>query len=97
MSSSQHLLGLINDILDMSQIESGKLQIQDQACDLSQLIYDLLNIVQPQIYEKKMSFHLDVHGVQGVRVSTDPLKLNQVLINILGNPSNTRQQADRSI
>ncbi|WP_286209413.1 ATP-binding response regulator [Dubosiella newyorkensis] len=85
LSSSQHLLGLINDILDMSQIESGKLQIQDQVCDLSQLIYDLLNIVQPQIYKKKMSFHLDVHGVQDVRVSTDPLKLNQVLINILGN------------
>ena len=85
MSSSNHLLSLINDILDMSRIESGKLQIQEKECNLSELLHTLSNIIQPQVKEKQLDFFIDTIDVANEDIYTDPLKLNQIFINILGN------------
>ena len=85
MSSSNHLLSLINDILDMSRIESGKVQIQEQECNLSELLHSLANIIQPQVKEKQLDFFIDTVDVANEDIYTDPLKLNQIFINILGN------------
>ena len=85
MSSSNHLLSLINDILDMSRIESGKVQIQEKECNLSELLHNLVNIIQPQVKEKQIDFSVDVFGVTNEDIYADTLKLNQIFINILGN------------
>ena len=85
MSSSAHLLSLINDILDMSRIESGKVQIQEKECNLSELLHTLINIIQPQVKAKQLDFYIDTFDITDEDVYTDPLKLNQVFINILGN------------
>ena len=85
MSSSAHLLSLINDILDMSRIESGKVQIQEKECNLSELLHTLVNIIQPQVTAKQLDFFIDTFDVTNEDIYTDPLKLNQIFINILGN------------
>ena len=84
-SSSAHLLSLINDILDMSRIESGKVQIQEKECNLSELLHTLVNIIQPQVKTKQLDFFIDTFDVVNEDIYTDPLKLNQIFINILGN------------
>ena len=84
-SSSSHLLSLINDILDMSRIESGKVQIQERECNLSEILHTLVNIIQPQAKAKQLDFTVDTFDVANEDIYTDPLKLNQVFINILGN------------
>ena len=84
-SSSAHLLSLINDILDMSRIESGKLQIQETECSLSELLHTLENIIHPQVKSKHLDLTVDAGGVTNDNVWADTLKLNQVFINILGN------------
>ena len=85
MSSSNHLLSLINDILDMSRIESGKVQIQEKECNLSELLHTLANIIQPQAKAKQLDFSVDTFDVVNENIYADPLKLNQIFINILGN------------
>ena len=85
MSSSNHLLSLINDILDMSRIESGKVQIQEKECNLSELLHTLINIIQPQAKGKQLDFLVDTFDVTDEDIFADPLKLNQIFINILGN------------
>ena len=84
-SSSSHLLSLINDILDMSRIESGKMQLQEKECNLPELIRTLVNIIQPQAKAKQLDFSVDTFDVANEDIYTDPLKLNQIFINILGN------------
>ncbi len=85
LSSSNHLLGLINDILDMSRIESGRVEVAEQECNLSDLIHNLIHIIQPQVNAKQQKFHIDAFKVKNEDVYADPLKINQVLINILSN------------
>lgn len=85
LSSSNHLLGLINDILDMSRIESGRVEVAEQECNLSDLIHNLIHIIQPQVTAKQQKFHIDAFKVKNEDVYADPLKVNQVLINILSN------------
>lgn len=85
LSSSNHLLGLINDILDMSRIESGKLQIHNQECNIPELMHNLVNIVQPQVKAKQMEMFIDTFEVVNEDVIADPLKLNQIFINLMGN------------
>ena len=84
-SSSAHLLSLINDILDMSRIESGKVQILEKECNLSELLHTLMNIIHPQVTAKQLDFFVDIFDVTNEDIYTDPLKLNQIFINILGN------------
>ena len=85
MSSSAHLLSLINDILDMSRIESGKTQLQEKECNLSELLHTMVNIIQPQAKAKQLNFSVDSFDVTDEDIYADPLKLNQIFINILGN------------
>ena len=85
LSSSNHLLSLINDVLDMSRIESGKVQIKEQECNISELIHNLVNIIQPQVKAKQLELFIDTFEVINEDVIADPLKLNQVFINLLSN------------
>ena len=85
LSSSNHLLGLINDILDMSRIESGRVEVVEQACNLSDLIHNLIHLIQPQVTAKQQKFQIDAFKVRNEDVYADQLKINQVLINILSN------------
>lgn len=85
LSSSNHLLSLINDILDMSRIESGKVQIKEQECNISEIMHNLVNIIQPQVKAKQMELFIDTFEVQNEDVIADALKLNQVFINLMSN------------
>jgi len=85
LSSSNHLLSLINDILDMSRIESGKMQIHEQECNISELMHNLVNIIQPQVKAKQLELFIDTFEVVNEDVITDPLKLNQIFINLMSN------------
>ena len=85
LSSSNHLLSLINDILDMSRIESGKVQIKEQECNISELTHNLVNIIQPQVTAKRLDLFIDTFNVNNEDVIADPLKLSQVFVNLLSN------------
>ena len=85
MSSSNHLLSLINDILDISRIESGKITIQEKECNLSEHIHNLVHMIRPQMTAKRLEFFVDTIDVQDEELIFDPLRLDQVLINILSN------------
>ena len=83
--SSQHLLSLINDVLDMSRIESGKVKIEEKAVHLPDLVHDVRSIIQPNISSKRLALFIDTMDVVDEDIITDPLRLNQVLLNILSN------------
>ena len=85
LSSSNHLLSLINDILDMSRIESGKVQIKEQECNISELTHNLVNIIQPQVKAKQLDLFIDTFDVTNEDVIADSLKLSQVFVNLLSN------------
>ncbi|MCM1539734.1 MAG: response regulator [Blautia sp.] len=85
LASSNHLLSLINDILDMSRIESGKLQIKEQECNISQLTHNLVNIIQPQVKAKQLELFIDTFDVANEDVIADSLKLSQIFVNLLSN------------
>ena len=83
--SSQHLLALINDVLDMSRIESGRVSLEEADVHLPDVIRDLQTIVQANITEKRQNLLIDMQGLRHEDVITDKLRLNQVLLNILSN------------
>ncbi len=83
--SSQHLLSLINDVLDMSRIESGKVAIEEKEVHLPDVIHDLRTIIQSDISSKQMELFIDVQDVIHEDIITDKLRLNQILLNILSN------------
>ena len=83
--SSEHLLSLINDVLDMSRIESGKVTIQEKPVHLPELIHDIRTIVQPNITSKQLDFLIDTVDVRNENIITDKLRLTQILLNILSN------------
>ena len=85
MSSSNHLLSLINDILDMSRIESGKLNIEEKECSISEIFRDMRNIIQSQMYSKQLDFFMDTIDVVDEDIYCDKLHVNQVLLNLLSN------------
>ncbi len=84
-ASSQHLLGLINDVLDMSKIESGKTTINMGEIDLAEIIEELGTIMRPQAKAKQQKFEVYIHDLTDEHVLGDRLRINQVLINILSN------------
>ena len=84
-TSSEHLLSLINDILDMSRIESGKVQINEKPLHLPELLHDIRTIVQPNIGSKQLDFLIDTVDVKDEDIVADKLRLTQVLLNILSN------------
>lgn len=85
LASSNHLLSLINDILDMSRIESGKVQIKEQECNISELTHNLVNIIQPQVKAKQMEMFIETFDVVNEDVIADSLKLSQIFVNLLSN------------
>ena len=85
LSSSNHLLSLINDILDMSRIESGKVQIKEQECNISELTHNLVNIIQPQVKAKQLDLFIDTFDVTNEDVIADSLKLSQIFVNLMSN------------
>lgn len=83
--SSRHLLGLINDILDMSKIESGKMTLNLEQISLREVLDNIVNIVQPQVKAKKQQFDVFIHDISAEEVCSDSVRLNQVLLNLLSN------------
>ena len=85
LSSSNHLLSLINDILDMSRIESGKLHLEETEVSLSDVLHDLKTIISGQIHAKQLELYMDAMDVTNEDVYCDKTRLNQVLLNLLSN------------
>ena len=85
LSSSKHLLSLINDILDMSRIESGKIHLEETEVSLSDVLHDLKTIISGQIHAKQLELYMDAMDVTNEDVYCDKTRLNQVLLNL---PSN---------
>ena len=85
LSSSNHLLSLINDILDMSRIESGKIHLEETEVNLSDVLHDLKTIISGQIHAKQLELYMDAMDVTNEDVYCDKTRLNQVLLNILSN------------
>ena len=85
LSSSSHLLSLINDILDMSRIESGKIHLEETEVSLSDVLHDLKTIISGQIYAKQLDLYMDAMDVTNEDVYCDKTRLNQVLLNLLSN------------
>lgn len=83
--SSKQLLGLINDVLDMSRIESGKMSLAVEDTSLKELIEGIVSIMQPQLANKKQNFNIDVRDIYAENVWCDGVRLNQVLLNLLSN------------
>ena len=83
--SSRHLLGLINDVLDISKIESGKMTLNVQPVSLKEIMDSIVNMMQPQVRAKKQKFNVTARDVFAENVCCDSVRLNQVLINLLGN------------
>ena len=85
LSSSNHLLSLINDVLDMSRIESGKIYLEEQEANLSDILHDIKTIITGQIHAKQLELYMDVMDVTDEDVYCDKTRLNQVLLNLLSN------------
>lgn len=85
MTSGNHLLSLINDVLDMSQIESGRLQIEETLCSLSDILNNLNNIIHTHIKKKNLDFHIETLNVIDDNIYCDKLRLNQALLNVISN------------
>ncbi len=83
--SSKHLLGLINDVLDMSKIESGKLVLTMDQVSLREVMDSVVNIVQPQVKTKNQQFDVFIHDIETENVFCDSVRINQVLLNFLSN------------
>lgn len=85
MTSGNHLLSLINDVLDMSRIESGKIQLDENPCSLPDIVHGLYNILQSDINAKQLKLHMEIEDILHEEVYCDKLRLNQVLLNLAGN------------
>ncbi|MDE6435734.1 MAG: response regulator [Lachnospiraceae bacterium] len=83
--SSRHLLGLINDMLDMSKIENGKLTLNMEPLCIRDIMQNIETVIQPQIQERKQQFNIYIHDIYHENVCSDRVRLSQILLNILGN------------
>lgn len=84
-SSGNHLLSLINDVLDMSHIESGKMHIEEKLCSLPEILDGLYNILQADVKAKQLSLKIESHNISDEEIYCDKLRLDQVLLNLLSN------------
>ena len=85
LSSGNHLLSLINDILDMSRIESGKINLEETEANLSDMLHDIKTIIGGQVHAKQLELYMDVIDVTDEDIYCDKTRLNQVLLNLLSN------------
>ncbi|MDE5966059.1 MAG: PAS domain S-box protein, partial [Lachnospiraceae bacterium] len=84
-ASGKHMLNLINDVLDMSQIESGKMQLAEISCNMSDILREINSIVQVDVHERDLSFQIEVTDITDETFYCDQLRLNRVLLNIISN------------
>ena len=84
-TSSTHLLSLINDVLDMSWVESGRVKIEEKTVHIPDILHDLRTIIQGNIAAKQQDLYIDTQDVVHEDIITDKLRLNQVLLNIVSN------------
>ncbi len=84
-TSSNHLLSLINDVLDMSRIESGRVHLDETECNLQDIIHELENMLKTEMESRNLEFHIDVPESFNGQVICDKLRLNQILLNLLSN------------
>ena len=85
MTSGNHLLNLINDVLDMSRIESGKIRLDEKPCSLLDIVNGLRNILQADVHAKQMEMYINMEDIRNEEIYCDRLRLNQVLLNLLSN------------
>jgi len=83
--NGKHLMGLLNDVLDLSKIEAGKMTVEHIACAPEELFRDVLSLMMPQAQAKGIELVFDPLGPMPARIKSDPTRLKQVLINLLGN------------
>ena len=83
--SSRHLLGLINDMLDMAKMENGGFILNMEPLSLPEVMHNIMTVIQPQVKEKEQHFNIYVQDIQHENVCTDRVRLSQILLNILGN------------
>ena len=84
-TSSNHLLSLINDVLDMSRIESGRVKIEENEVHLPDVLHDLRTIIQSNISSKRQDLFIDTQDIMNEDIITDKLRLNQILLNLVSN------------
>ena len=84
-TSSRQLLSIINDVLDMSKIDSGKFEITLDSFDFDRMVQNVINVIQVKLDEKHQTLHLELERVFTRKVISDELRLSQVLLNLLGN------------
>ena len=85
--SSQHLLGLINDVLDMSKIESGKMTLAEELIELPEVMDTIVSIMQSSVKARQQQFDVRLRHIRHEQLCCDSLRLRQVLINVLSNAS----------
>ena len=85
MTSGNHLLSLINDVLDMSHIESGRINLTEEPCSLPDILHELRNIIQGDVHAKQLELYMDAVDITHEGICCDRLRLNQVLLNLLSN------------
>ena len=85
MTSGNHLLSLINDILDMSRIESGKMHLEEKPCSLPDILHNLRSIMQVDIHAKQLELYMDAKDIRNEDIYCDGLRLNQVFLNLMSN------------
>ena len=83
--NSEHLLAIINDILDISKIEAARMSIENLQCDLPQMVADVISLTQPRASQKNLEFKVELDGPIPRKVQTDPLRVKQVLVNLVSN------------
>ena len=76
---------MINDVLDMSRIESGKMVIEEKPENLAEILHNIRNIIQTDIYSKQLDLYMDAVNVTDEDIFCDKLRLNQILLNLLSN------------
>ncbi len=92
-TASAHLMSLVNDVLDMSRIDSGRLVLSQEEFSLADLIHDIAVIVRPQAAQKRQDLRLDIRDIHEERLVGDPLRLRQILVNIINNAVKYTQEA----
>ena len=96
-SSGTHLLDLINDILDLSKVESGRLEVERISCSPFQIANDVIQVLNVKAAEKELNLSFDVEGEIPVTIQSDPSRLRQILMNLVGNAIKFTEQGEVQI
>lgn len=84
-TASSHLMSLVNDVLDMSRIASGRITLSEEPFSLADMVHDITTIIRPQAAQKHQSFQIEIGKIYAENLIGDPLHLRQILVNIIGN------------